>query len=104
MSTNTVRAKASLGSSLGARYAPSLASRTIGQTPTQRLVFSGTNVLVTGVGGDGQVGEVVASAFANLGASLVLVDRTLDKAQARAAAISDAGHSARAYACDLTSA
>jgi 3-oxoacyl-[acyl-carrier protein] reductase len=66
-------------------------------------VFSGTNVLVTGVGGDGQVGEVVARAFAELDASLVLVDRTLEKAQARANAISAAGRSARAYACDLTS-
>jgi NAD(P)-dependent dehydrogenase (short-subunit alcohol dehydrogenase family) len=67
-------------------------------------VFSGTNVLVTGVGGEGQVGEVVARAFADLDASLVLVDRTLDKAQSRAAAISAAGHSARGYACDLTNA
>jgi NAD(P)-dependent dehydrogenase (short-subunit alcohol dehydrogenase family) len=67
-------------------------------------VFSGSNVLLTGVGGDGQVGEVVARAFADLGASLVLVDRTLEKAQARAAAISATGASARGYACDLTSA
>jgi NAD(P)-dependent dehydrogenase (short-subunit alcohol dehydrogenase family) len=67
-------------------------------------VFSGTNVLVTGVGGDGQVGEVVARAFAELDASLILVDRTLEKAQARATAISDAGHSAWGYACDLTNA
>jgi NAD(P)-dependent dehydrogenase (short-subunit alcohol dehydrogenase family) len=67
-------------------------------------VFSGSNVLLTGVGRDGQVGEVVARAFADLGASLVLVDRTLEKAQARAAAITGGGQSARGYACDLTSA
>jgi 3-oxoacyl-[acyl-carrier protein] reductase len=68
------------------------------------LVSSGSTVLLTGVGGDGQVGEVVARAFADLGASLVLVDRTLEKAQARAAAISSTGQSARGYACDLTNA
>lgn len=66
-------------------------------------MFSGTNVLLTGVGGDGQVGEVVARAFADLDASLILVDRMPEKAQARAAAISAGGHSARGYACDLTS-
>jgi NAD(P)-dependent dehydrogenase (short-subunit alcohol dehydrogenase family) len=67
-------------------------------------VFSGSSVLITGVGGDGQVGEVVARAFADLGASLVLVDRTLEKAQARAAAIAATGQSARGYACDLVNA
>lgn len=65
-------------------------------------MFSGSNVLLTGVGGEGQVGEVVARAFADLGASLVLVDRTLEKARARAAAISASGQTARAYACDLS--
>lgn len=48
------------------------------------------------------MGEVVARAFADLGASLVLVDRTLEKARARAAAISASGQTARAYACDLS--
>jgi NAD(P)-dependent dehydrogenase (short-subunit alcohol dehydrogenase family) len=64
-------------------------------------VFTGAIVLLTGVGGDGQLGEVVAQAFADLGASLILVDRTLEKAEARAAAIGKTGHTARAYACDL---
>jgi NAD(P)-dependent dehydrogenase (short-subunit alcohol dehydrogenase family) len=64
-------------------------------------VFTGSSVLLTGVGGEGQVGEVVAQAFANLGASLILVDRTLEKAEARAAAITKTGHAARGYACDL---
>lgn len=45
---------------------------------------------------------MVARAFADLGASLVLVDRTLEKARARAAAISASGQTARAYACDLS--
>ena len=45
---------------------------------------------------------MVARAFADLDASLILVDRTPEKAQARAAAISAGGHSARGYACDLT--
>jgi len=67
-------------------------------------VFSGSTVLLTGVGGEGQVGEVVARAFADLGASLILVDRTLDKAQARASAISATGRTAAAYACDLMNA
>ncbi len=64
-------------------------------------MFTGSTVLLTGVGAEGQVGEVVARAFGDLGASLVLVDRTRDKVQERAAALTRVGHSARAYACDL---
>jgi NAD(P)-dependent dehydrogenase (short-subunit alcohol dehydrogenase family) len=67
-------------------------------------VFTDSSVLLTGVGGEGQVGEVVAQAFADLGASLILVDRTLEKAQARARAIGATGHAARGYACDLANA
>ncbi|MGH7617127.1 MAG: SDR family NAD(P)-dependent oxidoreductase [Gemmatimonadaceae bacterium] len=67
-------------------------------------MFSGSTVLLTGVGGEGQVGEVVAAAFADLGASLVLVDRTAAKVEARAAALQKRGRVARAYACDLTDA
>jgi NAD(P)-dependent dehydrogenase (short-subunit alcohol dehydrogenase family) len=67
-------------------------------------VFTDSSVLLTGVGGEGQVGEIVAQAFANLGASLILVDRTLEKAQAQAAAIGATGHAARGYACDLANA
>jgi NAD(P)-dependent dehydrogenase (short-subunit alcohol dehydrogenase family) len=70
-------------------------------SPIHNSVFSGSNVLLTGVGGEGQVGEVVARAFADLGASLVLVDRTFEKAQARAAGVSANGQTATAYACDL---
>jgi NAD(P)-dependent dehydrogenase (short-subunit alcohol dehydrogenase family) len=63
-----------------------------------------STVLLTGVGAEGQVGEVVAQAFADQGASLVLVDRTRDHVDARAAALTARGHFARGYACDLTNA
>jgi NAD(P)-dependent dehydrogenase (short-subunit alcohol dehydrogenase family) len=65
-------------------------------------MFSGSTVLLTGVGGEGQVGEAVAAAFADLGASLVLVDRTAAKVEARAAALRQHDKAARGYACDLT--
>jgi NAD(P)-dependent dehydrogenase (short-subunit alcohol dehydrogenase family) len=65
-------------------------------------MFNGTTVLMTGVGAEGQVGEVVARTFAELGASLVLVDRTLANVTARAAAVGVAGKPAHAYACDLS--
>src|SRR5689334_20584467 len=66
--------------------------------------LSGSAVLLTGVGGEGQVGEAVARAFADAGASLVLVDRTAEKVEARAADLNAAGKQARGYACDLSSA
>jgi NAD(P)-dependent dehydrogenase (short-subunit alcohol dehydrogenase family) len=65
-------------------------------------LFTGSTILLTGVGGEGQVGEVVARAFADLGAALALVDRSVDKVQQRAAAIAQSGHSVRGYGCDLT--
>jgi 3-oxoacyl-[acyl-carrier protein] reductase len=65
-------------------------------------MFSGSTVLLTGVGAEGQVGEVVAQAFANLGAAVALVDRTTTSVEARAADIVARGHDARGYACDLT--
>ena len=64
-------------------------------------MFTGSTVLLTGVGAEGQVGEVVAGAFAASGASVVLVDRTAEHVEARARAIREAGHQARGYACDL---
>src|SRR5436190_1560558 len=67
-------------------------------------MYTGATVVLTGVGAEGQVGEVVARAFADLGASLVLVDRTTEKVEARAADIERRGHPARGYACDLTNA
>jgi NAD(P)-dependent dehydrogenase (short-subunit alcohol dehydrogenase family) len=65
-------------------------------------MFSNSTVVLTGVGAEGQVGEVVARAFADLGSSLVLVDRTPDNVQARADGIAKGGGKARGYACDLT--
>jgi NAD(P)-dependent dehydrogenase (short-subunit alcohol dehydrogenase family) len=65
-------------------------------------VYTRSIVLLTGVGREGQVGETVANAFAALGASLVLVDRTADRVEARAAAITAGGGIARSYSCDLT--
>jgi NAD(P)-dependent dehydrogenase (short-subunit alcohol dehydrogenase family) len=67
-------------------------------------MFTGKTVVLTGVGGEGQVGETVAGAFSSSGASVVLVDRTAAKVEARAAAIVAAGGMARGYACDLTDA
>lgn len=60
--------------------------------------------LLTGVGREGQVGEVVARGFAERGATVLLVDRQADQAGARARVLTEAGHRASAYACDLTSA
>jgi len=65
-------------------------------------MFSGSTVVLTGVGGQGQVGEAVAAAFADLGASLVLVDHSGEKVAARAADLQRDGHGARGYGCDLT--
>jgi NAD(P)-dependent dehydrogenase (short-subunit alcohol dehydrogenase family) len=60
--------------------------------------------LLTGVGREGQVGEVVARVFAERGATVLLVDRQADQAEARASALADQGHRASAYGCDLTNA
>jgi NAD(P)-dependent dehydrogenase (short-subunit alcohol dehydrogenase family) len=67
-----------------------------------RTAFSGSTVLVTGVGADGQVGQVVARAFAEQGASLVLVDRTADHVDARVNELTRDGLLAAGYPCDLT--
>jgi NAD(P)-dependent dehydrogenase (short-subunit alcohol dehydrogenase family) len=61
-------------------------------------------VLLTGVGKEGQVGEVVARAFGERGAMVLVVDRLGDQAEARARALTGGGHRAHAYACDLTNA
>jgi 3-oxoacyl-[acyl-carrier protein] reductase len=65
-------------------------------------VDTGSIVVLTGVGAKGQVGEVVARAFADLGASIVLVDRTAANVAERAAELTNDGRTARGYACDLT--
>ena len=63
--------------------------------------FSGATVLLTGVGADGQVGQVVARSFAETGASLVLVDRTQEHVDARVEELTRAGYAAAGYSCDL---
>lgn len=66
------------------------------------MEFEGRNVVLTGVGRPGQVGEAVALAFAERGARLVLVGRKEDEARARAGALVALGHQASSYAADLT--
>jgi NAD(P)-dependent dehydrogenase (short-subunit alcohol dehydrogenase family) len=61
-----------------------------------------STVILTGVGRRGQVGEVVAAAFADRGANVVLVDRDADGVTERAADISRMGVTAHPFACDLT--
>lgn len=58
-------------------------------------------VLLTGVGREGQVGEAVARALAERGATMLLVDRGADNARERASALTSAGHRAYSFGCDL---
>lgn len=64
--------------------------------------FNGSTVVLTGVGADGQVGQAVARAFAEAGATLLLIDRTKEHVDARAAELTRDGHRSTGYACDLT--
>jgi len=66
------------------------------------MTFENRTVVLTGVGREGQVGEVVARAFAARGATLALIDRDGAEVERRAAAIVASGGRARAYRCDLT--
>ena len=66
--------------------------------------FDGAQVVLTGVGREGQVGEAIAAAFAAEGASLILLDRDKAAVEARAAALVTAGAAATAVACDLSNA
>jgi 3-oxoacyl-[acyl-carrier protein] reductase len=68
------------------------------------MEFEGRNVVLTGVGRPGQVGEAVALAFAARGARLVLVGHKADEARARADALVALGHQASPVAADLTDA
>ena len=61
-------------------------------------------VLLTGAGREGQVGEIVARTLAERGATLLLVDRGVDQARDRAAALTNAGHRAFSFGCDLADA
>jgi NAD(P)-dependent dehydrogenase (short-subunit alcohol dehydrogenase family) len=64
--------------------------------------FDGRTIVLTGVGREGQVGEVVARAFAEEGATLTLVDRDADEARRRAVGLQAAGHAAYPEQCDLS--
>jgi NAD(P)-dependent dehydrogenase (short-subunit alcohol dehydrogenase family) len=66
--------------------------------------WRGKTVLLTGVGRKGQVGEAVASAFAEQGAELVLLDRGAEELRARARELESLGARVRAHAIDLTDA
>ena len=67
-----------------------------------RREFEGCNVMLTGIGRPGQVGEAVAQAFADRGARLLLVGHRLDEARARADALAARGQGATPFAADLT--
>ncbi len=64
--------------------------------------FDGRTIVLTGVGREGQVGEVVARAFAEEGATLTLVDRDGSDADDRADALRAAGHTVHPEQCDLS--
>lgn len=66
------------------------------------MEFEGRNVMLTGIGRPGQVGEAVAQAFAERGARLLLAGHRLDEARARADALTTRGHQATAFTADLT--
>lgn len=70
----------------------------------RRVDFAGRSVVLTGVGREGQVGEAIASAFAELGARVFLVDRQESDARARADALVAAGRRAAGLGVDLTDA
>jgi meso-butanediol dehydrogenase/(S,S)-butanediol dehydrogenase/diacetyl reductase len=64
--------------------------------------FRGASVILTGVGRRGQLGEVVASAFAEKGATVILVDRDQDAVRERAEDLGRQGGIAHSFGCDLT--
>ena len=68
------------------------------------MEFAGRNVVLTGVGREGQVGEAVAAAFAEAGAKVFLVDRQEQEAHARADALVAQGRRAAALSADLADA
>ena len=63
--------------------------------------FQGKVIVMTGVGGEGQLGEAVARSFATEGGTIVAVDRS-EAVEERAAALRAMGFQARGLACDLT--
>ena len=66
------------------------------------MELAGRSVVVTGVGREGQVGEVVARAFAERGARVFLVGHQESEASARSEALLAAGLRSAALGADLT--
>jgi NAD(P)-dependent dehydrogenase (short-subunit alcohol dehydrogenase family) len=66
------------------------------------LDFTGANVVVTGVGRRGQVGEVVARTFVDSGATVVLIDRDPAHVAERASDLAALGVNAHGMGVDLT--
>ena len=64
--------------------------------------FDKRTIVLTGVGREGQVGEVVARAFAEEGATLVLIDRDEREVTERALVLQRLGFPAFGETCDLT--
>lgn len=64
--------------------------------------LAGAVAVVTGVGRPGQVGEVVARAFADAGAVTCLVDRDEQAVRTQTSALSAAGAASHGFTCDLT--
>jgi NAD(P)-dependent dehydrogenase (short-subunit alcohol dehydrogenase family) len=64
--------------------------------------FDGCTIVLTGVGREGQLGEIVARAFAEEGAALTLVDRDGHEAHERASTLRQLGFTAHGEECDLT--
>lgn len=71
---------------------------------TAQRRFDGATILLTGIGRPGQVGEVVARAFADEGAHLLVVARSADEAEGRASELRSSGARADAFICDLADA
>src|SRR5687768_1708687 len=66
--------------------------------------FSDKQIVLTGVGRPGQVGEAVARAFVERGARLALLERRRENVEAHSAALKADGFLARAYDGDLADA
>ncbi|MEJ2600783.1 MAG: SDR family NAD(P)-dependent oxidoreductase [Anaerolineales bacterium] len=65
------------------------------------MQFQGKVAIVTGVSGDGQIGQTVAQTFAEQGARLAIAARSEEKLTARANEIKALGTEVLAIACDL---
>lgn len=68
---------------------------------TQMVPLAGRVAVITGAGGG--IGAAIAQELSSLGARTILCGRTLAKLKSTAQAISNAGGTAEAIACDVTS-